>query len=1438
MASTALLPYFQANRYILPANSSKIIGSSWDVYKQYTKLDTQNNAYVFDATALLAQSEQAAGDAPGGTLKGAYNATFPKDSNKGISVTDNVSKINLGLRPQFATLPADQKGEHIIYPLVESNAQLVYSFKYDGIKEDILIPNFTNDELSFSFDLQLPNGLEARLEKTGDIGVYSADSSLYGNVSYGNDQDKALIEKAKANSQKTSRVFTIPAPIIKDANGTSYTNNASFSLNGNTLTIKATQLKSLAYPISIDPTITVTSAGEFARANVDGNITRDTTNGLVTRGPLTGGRISSWTTENSITNGRSASAVTVYNNYIYMLGGTGSSIYDDIQYASINSSTGAISSTFSSLGQMPAAPEGSDVGSTSIRRGLYAQAYNGYLYLFGGIDLATNPRLASFYAPIKTNGTLGAWTQATSLTAASYYGTSFLYNNRLYAVSSIMQFADIHADGSLGTWSTTSTADANPFGKGVTEYQGVVYSAGSYQTNCCGLLTKSTTIYAGRINATTGQIGTFTSIGTMPNGVFGADAMMAHDGYMYVAGGCAGNAFNYNGFYFENDCSSISNSTYYAEIRANGTLGAWSTTANISASLMWLDSAQSDGHLYIIGGCGNGNNDMNTGACAAGVYVTTVQRADFTPAGDIQAPFTDDAVTTSRSEAGAAVFNGNLYVIAGCTSTGNDCTTSTNTVYRAAIGTDGTIGAYTNTSVAVLPDSRGRLAVTVFNNAIYVVGGCLTATACASVGTGYFATPAASGNIASWTALTANLATTRNNLNLVAHNGFLYAIGGYNGGGATTSVEKGTIAATGNVSAWTTVSIAALGNARTGAASVVYGNRIYVTGGRSGATIYNSIEWADLDASGNIATWNLDNTNPFTTSRFGHTAQVINGYLYIIGGNNNTNDLNDVQLAAIDSVGGTVGAFTTSALTVTTRSYTAAAISAGTIYIVAGCTNYDEANSRCSTNTTATETIAVNNGGQGLSNATTQDSDKLAQRAQQVTLALNGVIYVIGGASFATNTPTLITGATTVQYTTIANDGQVGAWSNATNLPNSRRLASGFVDNGRLYIVGGCSNAACTTFDRSAQYVTPAAGGNITAAWTTQANAIPADWYSFDLATYNGYVYRVGGNVAASRTAATQYASIEAAGGIGTTTAWTTEDSISNAVSDNQVVAYNGYLYSLGGQTASGQLNTVEYTPIDSSLHTISPWTQTSAFNVGRYGFYAEAYNGFMMIAGGIGSIAGSTTTLQDTQTATITASGTLSLWASSRSLFQAAEYPEGAIYNGTFYVTGGFDSSGNSYDDLEYLPISTQLREGTLSWIFDFDTDVRPDVLVTHGFASPTYGQYLTVVYGMGPNATATFGGITQAANLGLNGPNKLNLVRATSVSVARYLYVQLTIGNSPQSVVYPDAAPTQVTDFSIYYAANAKRQLRNGRTFTSNRNSLYGKTDLNRGLDTNPNP
>ncbi len=230
------------------------------------------------------------------------------------------------------------------------------------------------------------------------------------------------------------------------------------------------------------------------------------------------------------------------------------------------------------------------------------------------------------------------------------------------------------------------------------------------------------------------------------------------------------------------------------------------------------------------------------------------------------------------------------------------------------------------------------------------------------------------------------------------------------------------------------------------------------------------------------------------------------------------------------------------------------------------------------------------------------------------------------------------------------------------------------------------------------------------AAWNTATSfAIPRGSHSG--VAYNGYLYVLGGTADdVTRFNDVQFAPINADGSLG---AWQSTTSFNTGRRSHASVAYNGYLYVLGGApTGGGVLNDVQYAPINAD-GSLGAWQYATSFSPGRLAFSSVAYNGYLYVIQGFYYSAASP--LTDVQYAPINADGSLGAWQSTTS-FSPARYGNTSVAcAGRIYTLGGSGWNGSYYTlgDVKYTAINAN---GSLdSW--QNSTTLNPS-LVAHGLA------------------------------------------------------------------------------------------------------------------------
>jgi hypothetical protein len=200
---------------------------------------------------------------------------------------------------------------------------------------------------------------------------------------------------------------------------------------------------------------------------------------------LSSGALGSWTATTPLLAATDYATSVVYNGYVYEIGGCyNCTPYTTVDYAPILSS-GALGS-WTATTSLPQALD----QATSV-------VYNGYMYEVGGYNGSAVVTTVD-YAPINSNGTLGSWTPTTSLPQTLEGATSVVYNGYVYEIGgynstyvSTVDYAPINSNGTLGTWTATTPLPVATQVATSVVYNGYVYEIGGYN----GSTTDVATVY-------------------------------------------------------------------------------------------------------------------------------------------------------------------------------------------------------------------------------------------------------------------------------------------------------------------------------------------------------------------------------------------------------------------------------------------------------------------------------------------------------------------------------------------------------------------------------------------------------------------------------------------------------------------------------------------------------------------------------------------------------------------------------------------------------------------------------------------------------------------------------------------------------------------------------------------------------------------------------
>lgn len=301
-----------------------------------------------------------------------------------------------------------------------------------------------------------------------------------------------------------------------------------------------------------------------------------------------------------------------------------------------------------------------------------------------------------------------------------------------------------------------------------------------------------------------------------------------------------------------------------------------------------------------------------------------------------------------------------------------------------------------------------------------------------------------SSNGTTWNSGTVLPSPARCCVGAVAVNGYLYSLGGDDGGGKLTSVLYARIASDGSIGAWNTTTSLPTGMAGGGNATT-YNGYIYITGGTSTAATAQDVFYAKPNPDGTITSW-ITQDNP--TGNIDHQnagVAAYNGYLYITGGSQIDGTLlDDVYYARIQADGSVPSFSVMTNWLPTSESNPGQAIIANGYLYVLGSSNFNKFYyGRLIGNGTAVAADGTTVVGTLASNVLAESSRKYGALS-----VMNGYMYAIGGGT---------DGLATVEYAPIASNGDLGAFTiDSTALPAARTICPGTAPavNGYMYLYG------------------------------------------------------------------------------------------------------------------------------------------------------------------------------------------------------------------------------------------------------------------------------------------------------------------------------------------------------------------------------------------------
>lgn len=661
----------------------------------------------------------------------------------------------------------------------------------------------------------------------------------------------------------------------------------------------------------------------------------------------------------------------IYNGYLYLFTiYVSNSSTSTFYYAPVNSD--------GSLGTWVAQSVSTSIPNTA-NPGLAQN--NGYYYIVGGGNYAGYSYSNTYYGVINSDGSLGEPITGTSLPVDLRAPNLICYKNMLIALNSFettsnpatgtIYISPINSDGSIGSWYAINNENSVPAG-----YNAYVFNptTGIY-SNLTGAVSHAsestfvTTAKALNFNdltdefvrniilgegilvgeyyyvlggqngsvlnsvlyapydASTQSFGSWTFTTPLPTTLV-SFALAENNGYLYVISGATN-----GGNYPTNSSSDYTNTTYYAPINSDGSIGAWVTSTETLPVLLGMGKALVvDNVLYLItsfqstgianynvyysvlnsdgslGAWNTQSNVMSTSTQSGGSALTNYESYYYVVGGSNSSYWalsqvtlltldtttnqftatTQTALPVALRRPNAFVYNSTLYVQDG----GNPDTSFINTnLYSAPIASDGTIGSWSTAPNPLAGLYVNILSYDTVNNLIINIGGIENFNG-SGLGGGYaniiplsnisIYSPTATSissdvfitAVPSFTLLTSS--DTGNNqeeTQIVYYNDFLYLFVAY---------EEIFYILNTKTNIWTTSSFPTVLYIPS---MLVYNNTIYVFGGIvDGVGSISSIYYATINSDGSIGTFTESSNSlpgPVLTP---NNTYVNNNYAYIFGG--------------------------------------------------------------------------------------------------------------------------------------------------------------------------------------------------------------------------------------------------------------------------------------------------------------------------------------------------------------------------------------------------------------------------------------------------------------------------------------------------------------------------------------------------------------------------
>ncbi len=371
----------------------------------------------------------------------------------------------------------------------------------------------------------------------------------------------------------------------------SNTSGYTLSVGSSTATVTVTQNSPLTNEVTIVSNVSLSSFTK-AQQSIQAVVSRDSNTGQIgilswtsalppaVVAASTAG-VGSWTTATTLPNVLNTHSATAYNGYVYVTGGLDHATSISTSTVYFASVSGGAPGAWTKTVALPG-----PISSHS------AAVNNGYIYTTGGLDTGSVITSSVFYAFLNSTGSISNWSSTKSLPSAIDGHFAVVYNGYIYTIEGIdasgnvtttVFYAFLNSTGSISNWSSTTQLPGATDGSAFA-YNGYIYATGGSDPNSPP--NSTTTVYYAPINST-GSLGAWSTTTALPSAIAKHTAI-PRSGYVYTIGGYG------NGF-------SVTSTVFYAQINGDGTIGAWNTTTKLP-SANFGSAATYNGYVYETGG--------------------------------------------------------------------------------------------------------------------------------------------------------------------------------------------------------------------------------------------------------------------------------------------------------------------------------------------------------------------------------------------------------------------------------------------------------------------------------------------------------------------------------------------------------------------------------------------------------------------------------------------------------------------------------------------------------------------------------------------------------------------------------------------------------------------------------------------------------------------